>query len=464
MSSHEFVIVGAGPAGLGAAEEAARLGVRVLVLDEYDRPGGQYMRQPGASLTAADTAALPAQTRRGAALANASAEAGVSFWHEAQVWGAFPERRLCLVHNGRGHSLEPKRILVASGAHERPLAFPGWTLPGVMTPGAAQSLIKGSGVLPGERLVVAGSGPFLAAVAYDALKAGVEIAGYVELQAPRWPALARMAAFPGRWAELARYAQALLAARVPILTGHAVTAATGSDCLEKVEVAPVDATGRPLAAGRRTVLADALAISYGFQPSIELTEFLGAEHRFDWRRGGRHCVTDPNTGATTAEGVHAAGEVTGIGGAQVAECEGRIAGLSVARALGRWGHAPRRRLAAMQRARARHQRFADILAAMFPPSAGPAAAIDKDTLVCRCEEVTAGEVTQAVAEGATDASAVKMWTRAGMGPCQGRMCGWTINCCIAGLTDRNGESVGFNHARIPAKPVSLARILEGADE
>lgn len=464
MSGHELVIVGAGPAGLGAAEEAGRLGVSVLVLDEYDRPGGQYMRQPGATPTAAEAAALPPPTRRGALLADAAAAAGATFWHEAQVWGAFPGRRVCLVHAGRGRELSPERVIVASGAHERPLAFPGWTLPGVMTPGAAQSLIKGSGVRPGQRLVVAGSGPFLVAVAHDALKAGVEIAGYVELRSPRWPALARLAAFPGRWPELARYARALLGARIPIFTGHTVTAAKGNDYLEHVEIAPVDGSGHPLHDGRRRLDADALAIGYGFQPSIEITRFLGAEHRFDPCCGGHYCVIDPATGATTAEGVHAAGEVTGIGGAQIAECEGRIAGLSVAHSLGHWSRDARRRLPAMQRARARHQRFARLLSDLFPHSAGPAAAIKKDTLVCRCEEVTAGDIAQAVAEGATDTGAVKMWTRAGMGPCQGRMCGWTINCCVAALNGGDAETIGFNPARIPAKPVGLERVLEGAGE
>lgn len=461
MTEHrDLVIIGAGPAGLSAALEAARLGVDVLLLDEYGRSGGQYMKQPTVPLETA--AGVSPQVREGAALIAEVEAAGAETWHGSEVWGVFPGFRLCLERDGRGIEVVAKRLIVASGAHERAMAFPGWTLPGVMTPGCAQTLVKSQHVLPGRRIVLAGSGPFLLVVGKQLLEAGAEVVAYVEAARWSWSALFTMACFPDRWGELGGLVGTLLARRVPLRFGSAVVAARGQECLERVIITRLDRQGRPLPDSETELAADALAVAYGFRPSTELTTLLGCRHEFDDRRGGRFCVVDESSGTTSVEGVYAVGEVTGVGGARVARVEGCIAGLCAARSLGRWDGEAERRLSGTRRRRRREQRFADFVNRAFETPKGLSALVSDDTVVCRCEEVDAGDIAEAVRIGARTMTAVKMWTRCGMGRCQGRICGWTANRYIAALTGLDPAVVGVNEPRFPVKPVALARVLEGA--
>lgn len=454
----DLAIVGAGPAGLAAAIEARRLGVEVIVLDEYPKPGGQYFRQPlvnGASATEPS-----AQVAKGRALIEEARAAGAALASGALVWGVFPGPSLMLEQGGRGREIRARKVLFAPGAHDRTFAFPGWTLPGVVTPGAAQTLVKGHRVLPGRRVVVAGSGPFLLAVAAELARAGAEVAALVEAAHWDWGALAGLLRFPGRWRELAGYLATLRACRVPILLGHGVVRASGSERLEAVSVVPLERDGSPRPSAWHEIAADTLAIAQGFRANSELTGIAGCAHRFDELRGGRVCETKTESGETSVEGIYAAGEVTGLGGARVALEEGRIAGLSAARALGAWDAEADRRLARACMRRRREQAFADLVNRVFAPSAGLTRLIEDDTIVCRCEEVPARTIRAAVEAGARSALAVKLWTRCGMGPCQGRICGFTLNRYVAWLTVREPAEIGVNLPRIPVKPVPLSCILE----
>jgi NADPH-dependent 2,4-dienoyl-CoA reductase/sulfur reductase-like enzyme len=461
MTRHwDLVVIGAGPAGLSAALEAACLGVDVLLLDEYGQSGGQYMKQPTAPPETA--AGVSPQVREGRALIAAVEAAGVETWHGSTVLGVFPGFRLCLERDGRGIEVFAIRLIIASGAHERTMAFPGWTLPGVMTPGCAQTLAKSQHVLPGRRIVLAGSGPFLLVVAKQLLDAGAEIVAYVETARWSWSWLFTMAGFPERWGELAGLAATVLTRRVPLRLGSAVVAAHGQECLKRITIARLDRAGRPLPDSKIEIEADTLAVANGFRPSTELTALLGCRHGFDDRRGGRFCVVDESSGATSLEGVYAVGEVTGIGGSRVACAEGCIAGLSAAKSLGRWDGDADRRLSGARHRRRRAQRFADFVNRAFEAPKDLSAILSDDAIVCRCEEVTAGEIGDAVRAGARTVAAVKMWTRCGMGRCQGRICGWTANRYITALTGLDTAEVGVNEPRFPIKPVALARLLEGA--
>lgn len=456
MSGADLVVIGAGPAGLAAAREARRLGVEVLVIDEYPHAGGQYYRQPWVAGREGSR-----QAREGARLIAETKRLGVELWTGTQAWGVFPGLRLGLDRAGRGVELTARRLIVATGAHDRTLAFPGWTLPGVMTPGAAQSLLKSQGVAPGDRALVAGSGPFLLLAAAELLAAGVRVAAVVESARWSWRALARFARFPSRWRELLGLTTRLARHGVPIMLGRAVVCAEGGETLEAVRVRALDARGRAIGPAR-TFEVDVLAIAHGFRVASELTSVAGCAHRFDERRGGRICAVDADSGATSVEHLYVAGEVTGLGGARVALAEGRIAGLSAARSLGAWDAEADRRLGAARRARRREQGFADLVNGAFAPPEGLVEIVTEDTVVCRCEEVSAGDLRRAVAAGATDAGTVKRWTRCGMGHCQGRMCGFTAARWTAALSGRGLAEVGVNAPRIPVKPVPLARILEGA--
>lgn len=452
----DLIVVGAGPAGLAAATAAAQCGLETIILDSYPQPGGQYFMQ------AAGTPAASVRTwqmRQGAeAIANAEA-AGARILRSAEVWAIFPGFSVHAWDEHQPIELRAESVLVATGAHDRTVAFPGWTLPGVMTPGAAQRLAKTSGIPPGKRTLLAGSGPFLLPVAGAVLKAGGHLVEIVEAQKSYSSIFWRLAGYPEKWPEALRLLKPLLAARTPRSFGEVVVAAHGNGRVEEVELAPLDNRGHPILSRRRRVDGiDSLLVGYGFRPQTELTSILGCEHRFDERAGGWHCAVDPASGATSVAGVYAAGETTGIGGAEPAKLSGTIAGLAIAEARGVVSTEARRRRLCKRLRRA--ARFADALNRDFPLPAGLGDLLTADTVICRCEDVTAGEVRSELQMGADDYLGVKLWTRAGMGPCQGRICQASLVRFLASMTGKTPQEIGYNTPRIPVRPVPLSVVSE----
>ncbi|MBH1938117.1 FAD-dependent oxidoreductase [Streptomyces sp. AV19] len=421
----DLAVVGAGPAGLSAAATAARLGLTVTLLDSAPRPGGQIWRRPAPGLRAAP--------RRPAALARlGQPHALVRHLPLHHVWSAVREEPdLWAVHAVTGDDADGERpvrvtaraLLLATGAHERHLPFPGWTLPGVVGAGGAQAMLKGQLVLPGRRVVVAGSGPLLLAVATSLAAAGVRVPAVVEasgyLGYARRPGA--LAADPRKLAEGARHAAALLRHRVPLRTRSAVTAAHGTDRVEAVTVTRLDDNWRPLPGTSRSIRCDALAVGHGLVPQTDLATTLGCAARRT--ADGTFALVLDDDLETTVRGVWAAGESAGVGGERVALAEGELAARAVARRL-RGGPAV---TPALRRRRARLRAFADAMTAVHAPGPGWAGWLTDATEVCRCEEVTAGRVREAVRDlGARDARTVKLLTRAGMGWCQGRTCGQAV--------------------------------------
>ncbi|MER6159228.1 NAD(P)/FAD-dependent oxidoreductase [Streptomyces sp. NPDC001868] len=461
-----LTIVGAGPAGLAAALAAAGQGVRVTVVDSAEAPGGQFYRQPAAGLGARRPQALHHQWRTWRRLRDGlerQAAAGrVTHLSDHHVWcverhpGDGPHR--FTVHALLGPEQEAPvevradAVLLATGGYEKVLPFPGWTLPGVVTAGGAQAMLKGGLVVSGRTAVVAGTGPLLLPVATGLAAAGVTVAALVESADPK--ALARRAgALAGRAdkvAEGAGYAVELLRRRVRTLVRHTVVEAHGGDRLEAVTVAALDSEGRVRPGTGRRIPCDTLAVGHGMLPHTDLAEALGCRVESD---GTRVWVDDEQR--TDVPGVWAAGETTGIGGAALSLAEGHIAGRSAAaRLLGRVPDPDEWAGAAKSREKSRE--FFAVLDAVYVPPAHWTEQVTDDTVVCRCEEVTAGQVREAVGElGAGDVRTVKLLTRAGMGWCQGRMCG----PAVAGLAGC-AESV----ARRPfARPVPLG-VLARAGE
>jgi thioredoxin reductase len=449
-TKREIVIVGAGPAGLSAALEAGRLGAQVLILDEGLLPGGQYFMQPSA--TGVPTSD---QMAAGRSLIDEVREAGVEIWTEAQVWGLFPERRIVVLHRSRNIFIDAAKLIIATGAHDRTMAFPGWTLPGVFTPGGLQRLIKAEGVRPGNRAVVAGSGPLLLVAATQLLSSGVEIAAFAETTRPTIRAIHGAARFPEIWPELWRYLSALLRHRVPLYLGARIRSALGDDRLESVSL---EHHGKIL-----WIEADLLAVAQGFRCAIELSQLAGCQQRYSETEGGWICQVDRTSGETSVKGIYAAGEITGLAGWRAAREEGRIAALCAARASGRWSARAEGSLRNAQRRLRRALALGNYINTTFAPPACLVDQITDDTLVCRCEEVTAGDIKSAIQSGARTACAVKMWTRCAMGPCQGRICDWTLTHLMAKLTDAKLDEIGTNEPRVPLKPVALGTLLE-ADE
>ena len=453
----DVAVVGAGPAGLSAALAVAKAGARAVVLDEYAEPGGQFYKQLPAEFSVPDRTRLDEDYTRGDALLAAVRQAGVIISNETLVWGAFDPGTLSVVRRGEAGTVRAKKIIVASGAFERTIPFPGWDLPGVMTPGGAQTLVKNQQQLPGRQIVLAGSGPFLLPVAKTLLGAGAHIAAIYEATRPREWARHALDLW-GHWERIAEglhYRRMLAAAGLSIRFGRIVVRAEGVDAVESVVTMQCDAAGRIVTGTEHVEACDTLCVGYGFIPAVQLTRLLGCEHRFDALRGGWVPVHNDDM-QTSVPGVYVAGEVAGIGGAYAALAEGSLAGLNAAREL---GHAVQNNeLTSARRARAAHRRFGDLVNAVFALKPGVYDHIADDTLVCRCEEVTAGEIRAAAASWGTDVGALKGVTRCGMGYCQGRICGSLLEELTARATGCARVDTGALSVRPPLKPVRVGEL------
>ena len=416
----DVLVVGGGPAGLAAAASAAEAGADVLLLDERAKLGGQYFKQPSVAF---EGAALDAQYRRGRELIERALAAGVTVESGMQVWAATGPKVLFALGGTRALVLRPRRLVIASGAYERAVPLPGWTLPGFMTTGAAQTLLRTYQVLPGTRVLLSGNGPLNVQVGAELVRAGGTVVALCDTAPRPLPgraaALARMgAASPQLLLRGARYIRALRAARVPLLHRHAVVAAEGDGRVARATVARVDDRGTPVAGSEHTFEVDAVCIGFGFLPSNELARTLGVSHRYDDSLRQLVAVRSAS-GRTSVDGVWVVGDGGGTGGAPAAEAAGTLAGIDVARSL---GHEPQANRTAERRLR-RSERFQHALADLYaaPPLLDQLARAE--TLVCRCEEVPLAAVEEEFRAGTATTGAVKRVTRAGMGRCQGRYCG-----------------------------------------
>jgi len=478
----ELAVVGAGPAGIAAALTATAAGVEAILLDSQPRPGGQYFRTapPGVaenvrsddfSRPMRDRATEVATTNR--PLLRQLTASTVQVMTDVLVWGAFPADdgqgwELALHGPHAPTRLTARALILATGAYDRPIPFPGWTLPGVMTAGGAQAFIKGQRRVPGRRFLLSGAGPLQIAVAAGLVQAGAEVVALLEASRPGLRDLCHAPALWGQWGRLAEavgYARTLLAARAPFRLGWAVTEARGNEQVEEAVICRLDRDGRSITRRTETLAVDTIIIGYGLIPSTALSRQLGCAHEYRPDRGGYVPRRDAEL-RTSLRGVFAVGDGAGIGGAELAQIEGRIAGLAAARDLGRLSDGAAQ--AALRREQpdlARQRRFAAMLGALFTPLPGLYALADDATIICRCEEITLGDIRRAVAEGATDANEVKGLTRAGMGNCQGRVCGELVSRIIAAEAGRAGEAVaiaaaGCFTARPPIHPLPLAALAQ----
>lgn len=449
----EIAIIGAGPAGVSAAVAAAGAGAKVTLIEEYARPGGQYYKQPAASLNPARLPhSLADNIQRGRELLAGLNHPNIDLRCGTLVWNISPDRVLDLYGPNSAERLQAKKVIVAAGAYERVVPFPGWTLPGVTTVGAAQLLLKGQGLLVGQKIVIAGTGPLLQLAAVQLLDAGAEIAAIVELKS-RAEFFAHASKLFGQWSKIGQgmaNQKRLMEAGVPIKYGYAVVRGLGETWVTGAVIAKVDSAGKPVPRSEETIAADAVCINFGFVPSTELTRLAGCDQKFDPNFGSPATVTNPDF-ETSVRGIFAVGEVRGIGGVEVALLEGRMAGAAAARQLGHQpnGHDVRKE---WERARA----GVESLSAMFAVKPGLYEAIADDVLVCRCEEVTAGAIRSAVRSGAMNLNSLKAWNRCGMGRCQGRNCGPVAAQIIAAELGVSPELAGVFKARIPIKPVPLS--------
>jgi D-hydroxyproline dehydrogenase subunit alpha len=460
--SRELVIVGGGPAGLAAAIEARRFGVQVCLIDERPQLGGQIYKQPPAAFHVLDPARLGADYRAGRRLIDAAAESGVEVRTDTTVWAIWP-KEVCFVRGGVDAGvIDAGCLLLATGAYDRPMAFPGWTLPGVMTAGGAQSLVKTQRIVPGERILLAGSGPLVLAFAAQLAGYGANIVQVVEA-APR-PGLSDAL----RLIRRARGNEALLVAaasyfariarrRIPFRYGSIIVRAEGESAVERALIARVDREWSPIPGSEESIDVDAVCLGYGFSPSTELARLCGCDFAWDETSGDWLPEHDAWM-KTSIPGILVAGDGSGVAGSRVAVEAGRLAGISAARELGHLRASDAAKAAGPVRRRLdRMVAFATILNEMYRPGSGAIALVTPDTVVCRCEDVIAREIAGCF-DDVVDPNVLKTFTRVGMGRCQGRNCGRTLTRMVARSIGVQPNAVSPLTIRPPVKPVPIGAI------
>lgn len=449
MRQVPLLILGAGPAGLTAAAEARAHGIEVLLLDENPAAGGQVHRGVGGFYRPEPGAPGADQAREGLGLIQAAAASGAECRFGATLWAIQEDGVVSWSEEGRAQQALASVLLLAPGATERALPIPGWTLPGVMGVGAAQILMKTAGLLPEGAVWLAGQGPLLWLYAAQLLDKGVRPAGILDLSPPGipWRALPHLPMAlraPGYLAQGMGWMWRIRRAGIPVIRAREV-AALGEGRLTGISV------------DGREFPADLLLLHDGVVPNTQITRALpGCNHVWDRAQACFRPVLDA-WGNTSLEGLLVAGDGGGIGGARAAAYSGRIAALEAARWLGALTADQRDALAGPLI----HRRAAEfapraLLDAMYPPL--PLARVADSTVVCRCEEITAGRVRAAVALGAQGPNQVKAFLRAGMGACQGRVCGPAVHALMAEARGVEPGALEPLRTRFPTKPVTVGEL------
>lgn len=419
---HNVVIIGAGPAGLSASLAAAAAGAPVLLIDSNPRLGGQYWRMSADDFQDQHNQHFDLDT--GLLLINAvKARKEIEVWSSAQIWSATNKdgkNTLRIIYQGKERIVNTENLILCTGAYDRTLPFPGWDIPGVMTPGGVQSLLKGHGVLAGRRVVVAGSGPFLLPVAAGVVKAGGSVVALLEAnKSRRWlTSFFVLLENISKIKEAFYYIKTISEAKVRARFGQAVIAAHAASNgeLESVDIAKIDRNFRIKKV--QNIKCDVAAIGWGFTADTSLAGSLGCNQLVAKDDGVVVWVDGEQQ--TSIPGVFAAGEITGIGGSDLSMAEGVIAGISAAKFVGCNVEV----LKAHRKRRAKRQRFASALIRAYPIKPGWKSWLRDETIICRCEEVCLSDLKHSINElGATDSRTAKLLTRCGMGLCQGRICG-----------------------------------------
>ena len=446
----ELAIIGAGPAGMAAAVLADELGLETVLIDEQGSPGGQMYRaieraEPGTPLGSDYLAGWP--------LVAALRASRVDYRPSTTLWHVDPEGALFLETAGRSETVTARRVLLATGALERPVPIPGWTLPGVMTAGAAQILLKSSGLVPEGRVVLAGQGPLLYLVAAQLARAGAAPVALFET-APLENYLAAIRPLAGLWAGRRRLIKglglisAVKRAGVRIRRGVRGLRAVGQRRLERVAWEDGE------------LAADYLLLHEGIIPNVQVSLALQLRHEWDeaqlcWR------PSLDAWGQTSLPNIAVAGDGGGILGTDAAVLSGRLAALDAAMWLGHIGAAERDRRAAPIRAPLDRERaFRPFLDRLYRPSRSVMVPAEDEVIACRCEEVSVGKVRRATQLGAQGLNQLKAFTRCGMGPCQGRICGPVVAAIAADVLGKPIGEIGTYRPRAPFKPITVGTLAD----
>ena len=448
----DCVIVGAGPAGMTAAITLAEHGVHPLVLDRGAKAGGQIYRS-AASSPLPDASKLGSDYTEGADLITAFEASGADHVACADVWHIGDDGRILYSLSGETRQVEAREVLISPGAIERPMPVPGWTLPGVMTAGAAQVMLKSDAIVA-ENAVFAGSGPLLCLVVAQYLRLGVKVAGLVDTT-PRGNYLQAMSSLPAalRSASLLRKGLSLLAeirrSGIPVYRQASELEVTGEG----------RATGLSFhCGGRQQIETDTVFLHHGVIPNPNMTRALGLDHIWDDDQQTWHVKTDV-FGQSCVPHFAVAGDAGAIVGADGARLEGHLAALNILTRLDRISHETRDQLA--QRPISELQRLSHVrrfLDRLYRPARALQLPRREDTLVCRCEEQSVADLRAGFQLGSRDPNALKSRTRCGMGPCQGRQCGPVVSALLADWRNETMADVGYYRLRSPQRLLNLEEL------
>lgn len=460
----DLAIVGAGPAGISAAIEAVKLGAKVTLIDENVKPGGKIYQQLPDAFVIRDVNQLGKDYIKGQKLLEDldKYRAGIEFLDNVIVWGAWEDKSLEIVYQGKTHTLKPQKLILAEGAYERPMPFPGWTLPGVYAAGGVQRMVKTQRVLPGKKFLLTGTGPLQLVVASQLIRSGAQVVGVLEAASSSgwWKRISKVW---GQW-ELIKdgleYLSELRKAKVPFLSPYGIVEAHGTDQVTGATYAKLDENWKPIAGTEKKVEVDSICVGYGFIPSTRLSGLCKCKLQYSHELGGLIPEHDMYM-ETSVPGVFIAGDGCGVAGAMVAVEEGRLCAIRACNQLGRIKEDKLKSLSEPILKKLKEiRKFRTVLDEVSAIRLGWFTRVRDDTIICRCEEVTAGEIRKAIADGAVQTNEMKGLLRTGMGYCQGRFCESSLHALIALETKRPIEELERWTLRPPIKPIRLGELQE----
>lgn len=456
----DLVVLGAGPAGVAAANVASKEGAEVVIIDENSSAGGQIYRAPPNEFQPQNSFKSD-EFREGEKQRNILENSDLTALFKHRVWSVSSDLVVSTVGPNGLSSWHARSLIIANGALERIIPFPGWTIPGVIGLAASTILLKSQYVLPGQSTVVAGCGPLLIAVANGIIKSGGKVSAIIDLNSKSdWiKAFPRLFSRPDQLFKGMSWFANIMKAGIKIYGGHAVTNTKQVDNVLRISIAPINSAGSILdSKNQKIVEGDCLAIGHGLFPSTEITRLLKAKHIYDPLKGGWVPLIDDDF-RSSIPGVYIAGDATGISGAFSAVQKGRIAGMAAVRDLN---------VMSSQKYKAKIK--SELIILKKNENFGKAAVrlmkfrpeliqtITSETIVCRCEDVFRSEIDEAIESGARDLNQLKAWTRCGMGPCQGRTCSEAIEAILASKVGSR-ELAGQWTGRTPLRPVPIEQII-----